>query len=268
MHYQTYIPHPLLRRYIKCYWSLDADAQNTLSREKVFPDGCTELIFHYGDLFRKYAAGETGFQPRSFIHGQISSFIELEASGRTGIFSVRFHPNGLKAFVPFAISATTGEYAGIGDCWGKAGRELEDRMLNAASQVERVQLVNNFLLHRLNATQEDQLIGHCVDTITRAQGNIHIEQLAAELYISRRQLEKRFVTSVGLSPKQFSRITRFQSVLALIGQRQFSSLTDLAYEGGFYDQAHFIKDFKTFTGLNPRQYFSANLGMAKQLGQE
>lgn len=263
MHYQTYIPHPLLSGYVKCYWCLETESSVPLSKERVFPDGCTELIFHYGDLFKKYTGNTAAVQPRSFIHGQIRSFIEIEASGKTGIFSVRFHPNGLRAFTPVDISETTGEHVSIHHFWGRAGRELEDKILHAATHAQRVQLIDAFLLGRLKVDPDDRLIDHCVQTIIQSQGNVSIEELATKMYIGRRQLERRFVAGVGLSPKLLSRITRFQNVLGLIENKQFSSLTQLAYEGGFYDQAHFIKDFREFTGLNPRQYFSANLEMAK-----
>lgn len=266
MHYRTYSPHPLLAPYIKCYWSMEQDADASQSPERVFPDGCTELVFHLGDLFKKYVREDiAALQPRSFIHGQIKAYMLLAATGKTGIFSVRFHPNGLKPFTAFSQQELTSDTVGLADCWGREGDVLEDQVLNAANHEQRIVLLERFLIGQLRRRKEgtDLLIDHCVAAIVRGAGHISINALAAGLNIGRRHLERRFLTSVGLSPKSFSRITRFQHTLALIERRRHTPLTTIAYAGGFYDQAHFIKDFKTFTGLNPGQYFSADLQLAK-----
>lgn len=96
MFYKTFPPSHDLSKFIKFFWVLELDAQADYSKkERIFPDACVELIFHYGDLFKKHKNGNVILQPRSFIHGQIKSFIEIEATGRTGMIGVRFFPNGL-----------------------------------------------------------------------------------------------------------------------------------------------------------------------------
>lgn len=265
MNYQIYRPHPTLTRYIKCYWTLEVSQQEEApSRQRVFADGCIELIFHYGDLFKKYTRGdEFLIQPRSFVHGQVTRFIELEASGNTGMFSIRFNPNGLQPFLNYSIGEITDQAATVYELWGNEGKVLEDRILNAKTSPERVTIAEDFLLKKLAPHQASKLTEHCLQSIVRSNGTIPIEQLAKDLSIGRRQLERKFVAAVGLSPKMLSRIIRFQNVLQMIENRRFTSLTAVAYEGGFYDQAHFIRDFREFTGLNPKQYFSEDLEMAR-----
>ena len=81
MDYWLYFPDARLSPYVKCYWSLVNETENA-SRERIFPDGCIELIFHSGDLFKKYdSATAFHIQPRSFIHGQLTKFIEVEPTG-------------------------------------------------------------------------------------------------------------------------------------------------------------------------------------------
>jgi|CXWL01.1.fsa_nt_gi AraC-like DNA-binding protein len=266
MNYQTFTPTATLSRYVKSYWTLESSDENhTASSEKVFPDGCIELMFHYGDRFREYKPGhEAELQPRSFIYGQIEKFIEIEATGKIGILGIRFHPNGLRPFVKFDVNELTGQAVEIRDLWGKDGEILEDGILNACSNEKRIALFEIFLLRRLKEFSEtDPVIERCVDSILRSDGNIAIDDLAYQLNIGRRHLERKFISNVGIRPKLLSRITRFRNTLNLIEHKQFTSLTMVAYEGGFYDQAHFIRDFKEFTGLNPKQYFSYDLDLAK-----
>lgn len=267
MIYNNYIPGPALCRYIKCYWSLRSnELPLQASRERVFPDGCIELLFHFGDRFIRHLPGQPSFvQPRSFIHGQIKEFIEIEASGRMGIFSVRFQPDGLRAFTSLPVNETTGSSIAIEDIWGYEGAMLEEQVLDAATDEQRIAILEGFLLRRLQQREDDRVVSYCVASIRRSHGAVGIQQLADAVNIGRRHLERRFLTGVGISPKLLSRIMRFQHTLQLLEQKRFTSLTSLAYEGGFYDQAHFIKDFKEFTGLNPRLYFSTDLDVTKYL---
>ena len=88
------------------------------------------------------------------------------------------------------------------------------------------------------------------------------KELADKLNIHRRNMERKFETAVGMSPKQLSRVVRLQSALKLLEQQKYSNLTSLAYESGYYDQAHFIRDFKEFTGISPKSFFADNLRLS------
>jgi len=268
MNYQLYFPSPALAGFVRCYWSLEGH-ELPGSQQRVFPDGCMELVFHYGDLFTKYHYdGTSGYQPRSFIHGQLTRFIEIGGNGTVGIFSIRFHPHGLKPFISTDAQDLNDAAAGITEIWGAAGRELEDRILNAKGSEERIQIMERFLLQQLRPAAADDRISHCITAIDSRNGMININDLSLTLNTSRRHLERQFVRATGLNPKQYARISRLQHILSLAGQKEYTSLTDLAYEGGFYDQAHFIRDFKAFTGLSPKQYFSEHLPLVKFFNME
>lgn len=263
MHYQLYTPHPSLSSLIKCYWSLEGE-ELPGTHQRIFPDGCIELVFHYGDIFQKhYQSGTINLQPRSFIHGQLTCFMEISSSGKVGIFSVRFQPQGLRPFINIDTYEINNDNIHIADIWGAAGRELEGRMLEAASNEQRVRIIELFLQRRLQPTKANGLIKHCVSLINQANGAINIEELSAKLNIGRRHLERQFIDAVGLNPKQYARISRLQYVLTLAEQKRYNTLTHLAHNTGFYDQAHFIKDFRKFTGLSPKQYFAESLPLVK-----
>lgn len=265
MEYNIYDPREELRRQIRYHWSLDADADAPKERERIFPDGCIELIFNYADLFRKHEPDGSSFlQPRGIIYGQIKSYIEVEPTNTVGLFSTRFNPAGLQPFIDFDVNDFTGRAITVGELWGEDGEALERTMIACSTNEERQTIVENFLLKKLEAVAFDNRdVEYCVDALLQREGAVSIDKLADELEIGKRQLERKFIAAVGLSLKFLARIIRFQNTLQLIEKKEFTSFTNVAYDGGFYDQAHFIKDFREFTGLNPKQYFSENLEMAK-----
>lgn len=268
MDYKLYSPNERLSKYIRWYWSLEnQDDSAPHSRERIFPDGCIELIFNYGDLFVTYnSKGEAEDQPKNFIHGQLKKFIEVQGMGKVGIFSIRFQPAGLQAFIDFPVSDLTGIFTEVSKIW-KDGNLLEEKMSRCQNNEERIATIESFLESKLENAPDNE-IESGVEKIIESDGMISIEKLASDLKIGKRHLERKFLSSVGLSLKLFSRIIRFNNALQLIENKDFRNFTNVAHDGGFYDQAHFIKDFKYFTGLNPKQYFSENLEMAKYFNLE
>lgn len=266
MHYNVYEPKSSLSNKVKCYWSLeDSESKDAHKKDRVFPDGCIELIFHYGDFFKKHEEnGTSAIQPKSFVYGQITKFIDIEPTGKIGIFSVRFHPNGLQNFIDSKVSELTDCTILLEDLWGNDGKNIETKILSATNNEERIQIIEQFLeTQQRPITEKDIQIEKCVATILDSNGIISIDKLIEEVQISKRHLERSFIANVGVSLKFFSRIIRFNYALQLINNKDFSNFTNVALDGGFYDQAHFIKDFKEITGLNPKQYFCENLEMVK-----
>jgi AraC-like DNA-binding protein len=268
MTYGTYAPDRLLSPYIKFYWTLeDFDASICSARERIFPDGRIELLFHYGDLFQKYIDDDqVENQPRSFLHGQIRRFIDVRPTGKTGIFSIRFEPHGLYPFLKQDVGELTDNTISTHELWGLEGQLLEERIVAANTTAVRIQIVENFLIQRMrapNMRQDD--IDYCIKLIDYSDGLISVEKLSSEVNVSRRHLERKFIERVGITPKLLARITRFQKALNMLETNSSKSLTTVAYEGGFYDQSHFIRDFKEFTGYNPNTYFARNMEFTKYL---
>jgi AraC-like DNA-binding protein len=255
MEYREYPPSAALAPYVKCFWSLESDEEQH-ERERIFPDGSIELIHHYRDLFRKYDENGQPFeQNRSFFHGQLKRYFDLQATGKIGIFSVRFKPAGLRPFVPFSIDKITDLSVPTQNAWGEKAMVLESQLMQVQNTNERIDLMEHFLLGQLNPEHVDPVVENCIAYISAQSGSISVDELTQQQTIGKRALERRFLQSVGLSPKLFARIIRFNHALQLIENRDFSNFTSVAYEGGFYDQAHFIKDFKEFTGITPKEFF-------------
>lgn len=264
MIYNTYPPSPDLDGFVKCYWTLDAPVENKPEKQRIVPDGCMEMIFHYGDRYRQYTEdGNFIIQPACFVFGQITSPLDIEPSGHTGIFAVRFYPDGFTPFINSSIQVMANKAVPLQELFGADGLSLEQSVLDESTAEGRIQCIESFLLEILTSAENiDRIAKSSVEFILKLNGKLSVDELAAELNINRRQLERKFAATIGLSPKQLSKVIRLQSVLKMMAAKEFTSLASVAYEGDYYDQAHFIKDFKEFTGLSPKQFYAHNLKMS------
>ncbi len=264
MNYQVYNPSQELQAFVKCFWSLEGEAAAEPGRQRVLPDGCMEMIFHYGDLYRQYFEdGSSIIQPRSFVFGQITRFIEIAPTGISGMISARFLPEGFAPFITIPVTRLQEKANPIDEVFGEKGKQLEDAVINASSNAERIRIIESFLISRLSEPQTiDAITKNCVEVIMRSQGQLDVTELAGGLNTSRRNIERKFISVIGMSPKQLARAVRLQATLKMLEQKKFTSLTSLAYENGYYDQAHFIKDFKEFTGMSPKSFYARNLRFA------
>lgn len=264
MNYQTFEPNQNLTTFIKCYWTLESPKEETPEKQTIVPDGCMEMIFHYGDLYKQYLDnGNTIIQPRCFVIGQLTRPLEIKPTGETGIFSVRFHPEGFLPFTTTPIKEMENTAVSLEKLFGKDGQEIKQQIINANSTSERITHIEKFLLDRLTDIKIiDRIVRSTVETIITANGQLPVDELSRLNKINRRQLLRKFYSTTGLSPKQLSRTIRLQAALKMLFNDQFSNLAELAYENEYYDQAHFIKEFKEFTGSTPKEFYGTHLKMS------
>lgn len=144
----------------------------------------------------------------------------------------------------------------------KTEQNWRKNVLESKTATEKINTVEEFLLKKLDAAAIDRVVQSTIDTILTANGQISIGELSKQTNINRRQLERKFSSAVGLSPKQLSKTVRLQATLKLLLNKEYTTLTELAHESEYYDQAHFIKDFKEFTGLTPKEFYGENLKMS------
>lgn len=264
MNYQTYTPPENLQAFVKCFWTLEAPQETLPAKQRIVPDGCMEMIFHLGDLYRQYTS-ETDFivQPRCFVFGQITAPLDIEPTGITHIFSVRFHPEGFIPFSRLPLAQMENRAVPLEELFGQDGLLLEQQVLQAGTHAARLQLVSDFLSARLLSSESiDRTVKSCVEVMLQLGGQLSVGALSAQTNTNRRQLERKFSSAIGLSPKQLSKIIRLQAALKMLASNQFTSLSALAYENDYYDQAHFIRDFKEFTGMSPKLFYADNLKMS------
>lgn len=264
MDYKKFRPSEELQDFVKFYWDLKGEKANTPVKNTIVPDGTMKLIFHYGDLYWHHPEkGESFLQPRCFLIGQLTKPYIVEPQGVTGSFVVRFHPNGFLPFTSIPIKEMENTPVPLEKLFGNEGLHLENQILNASNSPERITIIEDFLLGMLkNKAVIDRIVESTVETISTHNGQLSINELTIEMNQSRRFLARKFSSNVGLSPKQLSKIIRLQSALKTLLEGDSDSLTDLAYENEYFDQAHFIKDFKEFTGLTPKEFYGDNLKMS------
>jgi AraC-like DNA-binding protein len=264
MKYQAYTPASELIPFVKCYWTLEDDANQEAARQRIVPDGCMELIIHFGDPYRQFFENGTSIiQPRAFVFGQITNYIEIAPTGNSGIIAARFLPDGLSPLIELHVSTLENKAVSLNEVFGDAGLELERSILKAKDIPERIRVLEKFLLDRLSEPRSiDTITKNCVDEILGSHGQLGMNELADKMNIHRRNIERKFTSVIGMSPKQLARVIRLQSTIRMLGSKDFTSLTSLAYENGYYDQAHFIRDFRDFTGMSPKSFFAENFRFA------
>lgn len=262
MQYREYVPAAPLQPYVRCYWTLRGkQAQSTTDR--VFPDGCTELIFHRGDSFAVVGEGGDRLQqPKALYFGQLERFILLRPARSVETLGVRFQPAGAAPLLGVPARETATRMVGFEDLAGRGGRELEGRVQDAGSLAAALRHVEVYLLRRVDdGRAADAAVAAAVATIEQAAGSISVGALARSAGLGIRQFERRFALGVGLSPKRLATVTRLQSAFALIESGGSRALTDVAHDCGYFDQSHFIRDFRRFAGLSPGQFLHEDRGV-------
>jgi hypothetical protein len=264
MKYQTFQPHPDLASLISCYWTLEVPAENDAKKQRIIPDGTIEMAFILGDDIKRYTAEhEFILQPRAMVLGQTIEPFYIEPTGYVNTFAIRFYPYGFANFVTVPIKELANKETPIGLLFGeKNAKELEQKIILATDVKQRISIIENFLIERLNDKSTiDNIVKTTVDALLSTNGNAPIKTILKGDLSKRRQLERKFVKQIGISPKQLGKVIRLQTALKMLLDEKTENLTSIAYESAYYDQAHFIKDFKEFTGTNPKE-FLGNLHMA------
>lgn len=145
MNYQVFDPCQDLSTLVKCYWTLESPKEDNPERQTIVPDGCMEMIFHYGDLYKQYVEnGNHLLQPKCFVIGQLTRPLEIEPIGETGIFSVRFFPEGFLPFATVPIKEMENKAISLEQLFGTEGLKIEQLIVNAISTAERINHIENF----------------------------------------------------------------------------------------------------------------------------
>lgn len=245
-------PSPDLRPYVQTYWSLELETADEFGPpQRIAPDGVVELVFHYGEPMATRFAGE-GFdrQPRSSAVTLTRRFVEIAPRGATRLLTVRFRPWGACHFLAMPVSELADQLVPAGELWGGAARELEERLAAAPDVYRRVELVEEHLRARLDRHGKRD-VEPLVRAVWKRAGELRVADLCRELGVGERTLERTFADVLGMTPRGFLRLTRFQAACAALRRGGWESLTQVGYDCGYYDQSHFIADFQAFAGMTP-----------------
>ncbi len=249
----------VLKKYIKGYFIVEINQpEDFLPKERVLPNGCISMVFHYGlpSKFKKKNSSEY-IEPSLVICGQQTSHYDLLLAGNTGMIVILFKPFGVKPFFNFPITELKDENLSLQDLIKIEASELEDKLYNSKDTKQRIAYIENFFFRKLFLDKDFERVEHAVKIIEKANGQVKIELVAQEVCLGIKQFERVFSKHIGLNPKKFTNIIRFQNVIQMKRKCNDANLYQLAFDNGYYDQSHFIHDFKNFSGLAPKDFFNS-----------
>ncbi len=251
MKFETYIPCDALKPYIKHFVVQETEAESSY---KVLPDTGLVVGFQYKGKLSYIDNGTEVPLAGIGISGLRDRYRVFKNSSNIGSVLVFFKEAGAPYFFRQPLHEVFNESVSLDNFMLRSELlVLEEKLCEAKTDSAKITVVEKFLLSRLTPAPPDKLVLAALALINKSMGVIKIKDLCLQLHTSQSPLEKRFRAAVGASPKKYASIVRFKHVLKQ--HASVNSLTELGYEAGFYDQAHFIKEFKTFTGQTPEDYF-------------
>jgi AraC-like DNA-binding protein len=250
MKYNSCLPSEKLRPFIKYYVIAENEQESVY---KVLPTSGLVMGFQYKGQLTSVKDNAKDQLSASGVTGISDSYKVFTNTAPTGSILVHFSETGFAHFTSHPVNELFNLSLSLDTLFDKHQiQAVEEKLSCAATDKQRLHIVNQFLLTQLKDKQQDQLIVEAVRLIFQHKGNIRIKDLNQKLFISQSPFEKRFRKVVGTTPKKFASIIRFNTVLDHLSGP--TSLADICHENHFFDQAHFIRDFKQFTGDTPDHF--------------
>lgn len=268
MRYKKFQPHKKLYDFVECYFVWEGNTERPIQFESP-PSALCSLVFNCGDVYRisnhKY---EKCIVPRSFVSGQALKNYTLHLQGKIAMVGGVLKPTAVFNFFNIPMYGFTGERVSFSEIDRNEGEKISQLVENVKGVDDRVAIIEDYFMNLLTishfATEE---IINAANKIYDLQGRLNVQELIQDLPMSRRTFERKFLNEVGVSPKIYAKIRRFGNTCRLMAGKREVNLMDILHEGGYYDQSHFIKDFKYFSGRTPKTYVATNEELANHIDQ-
>lgn len=261
MQFFTHIPQRPLNNFVALFWFYDGYSPGPHSKERLMPDGSIELVINLKQdqarIYDRKNLDKCERFPGTLVCGPHSSFFVIDTAQQDSVIGIHFKPGGAFPFFKMPASELHNLHVSLEDLWGGEAQLLRERLLAAQTPEKKFQVLEQSLLDQAFRPLERHRAVDCALGLFR---NIHtapaMTELADQIGISSRRFIQLFSNEVGLTPKLFARVCRFQQVLQQVRTGADFSWADLAASCGYFDQAHFIHDFKEFSGINPTSYLA------------
>lgn len=247
---ETFMPSEVLRPYISSYKIISSIDGVT---NRLLPDTAAAMGIRISGDVNYIENGDIVRLPRAVVSGLRKSVRLVQYSPGSAMLIVSFKQDGAAAFFREPVSQIFEQSVGLENVMDvNAVKFIEEAIAASQTIPERIRAIDKFMVSKLRPGSPDRLVERAIESIRRTKGMIRIAELAKDLYISEDAFSKRFQKITGSTAKQFASIIRMKSVIETV--QVSDSFTDTALEAGFYDQAHFNKEFKIFTGLSPAAF--------------
>lgn len=246
-----------LRPFVKDIWTLQSNTLNvTVQSFNFFADGLPGMMFHESDSDLTICQGQKKL-PSLFLYGQTVKPIEINAEGDFRVIVFYFYPHVIRSLFGVEAHELTDTCLDFDLLPFKGVKEVKELCQNASIE-KQIKLLSHFLVKRITRdylSLETEL-HYATEKLTNSGGNVALKSLQDDLRVSERTFERMFLRHVGITPRLYARICRFNTAMGQLKSNQHSKLTDIAFDNGFADQSHFIRTFKEFTGLTPGEYLT------------
>lgn len=255
---RTRKPAPPLDRYVDCLWSV-VDEASSYERERALPTGTVELVINLGEEPMRIFRSDEDLAGASFrdavVCGPQSGFFVLDTSRPKAVAGVHFRPGGAAAF----LGPSMGEFCDLhidpDDAWDLRTRSLRERLMEAPDAEARFDLVESALLERLHRPQAfHPAVAHALQRFTASPQTTRIDEVRYETGYAAKRFIELFRGTVGLPPKAFCRIRRFQKVIDSVALSRRVEWAVVAADSGYCDQPHLNREFRAFAGVAPGEY--------------
>jgi len=252
---QTHIPSAPLSDYIKLFWAWD----NYLlphPQERILPFGMMELTINLADtpFCITYPQADNILHRFSsaIVTGARSEFFVIDTSRTASLLSVFFKAGGALTFFGATASELHNRHVPLNLLWGNFANDLYCQLQEAKTTQARFHMLEKALLKRLYASSSRH---RAIDfALTLFRHNDNIGRVVNQIALSQTRFIQIFREEIGLTPKLFCQVQRFQQAIQHIAKTSHPNWTDIALQCGYYDQAHFINAFQRFSGITPSAF--------------
>lgn len=252
-------PYPQLAPYIQSFWLFQSEFGNPITSSRVVaPNGSVKIVLPFeNELFAESkSVNQQHKEGRiQFIGNADEPYVISTHTRRSGTIIMELTPHGACRFAPFGMQEITNNIFLFSDVYGREGLQLEEQIANTPNPIDKANLLQQFMMRKLtNLNRQQEIVDFAVGSILNTNGNITVKTLERQTGYSKRYLDMLFLRYVGLSPKILSSISRFQYFHLLWAKNPTPGFYRDEVFKFYYDQAHFIKEFKRFSGYTPEQY--------------
>lgn len=256
MDYRIISPPENLKPFVRYFWVLENNSHtDSIITFSPLADGSPGIMFQPPEKGTFYTEDNKQL-PGILLYGQTIQPAKMILSGKLSTIGVCLQPHALRSVFGMDANEITGTCIDLGLVQHKKEKQLQEKLMDAATIEEQIALLSKSLINSVQHTgdKQDSTTKFAVSEILGNKGEVSFNALLKQLQLSERTLERRFKQSIGVSAKLFSRICRFQESLNQLRKNNYQKLSDIAYENGYSDQSHFIRTFKEFTGVSPFDY--------------